>query len=55
VENGGVEGVGDDGVEAVGSDSGGGDSSVCGVGDGDRDLQGEVGESAGGETIRCEF
>jgi hypothetical protein len=50
VEDGGVEGVGDDGVEAVS-----GDSSDGGFGDGDRDLQGEVGESAGGETIRCEF
>ncbi len=50
MEGGAVEGVGDDGVEAVS-----GDFSDGGFGDGDSDLQGEVGESAGGETIKCEF
>jgi hypothetical protein len=49
VEDGGVEGVGDDGVEV-----GCGDFSDGGFGDGDSDLQGEVGENAGGETIKCE-
>jgi hypothetical protein len=50
VEDGGVEGVGDDGVE-----DGCGDFSDGDFGDGDSDLQGEVGENAGGKTIKCEF
>ncbi len=46
VEDGDVEGVGDSGVE-----DGCGDFSDSDFGDGDSDLQGEVGENAGGEMI----
>ncbi len=50
VEEGNVEGEGEGRVEDGCGDFGGGD-----FGDGDHDLQGEVGEIAGGEMVKCQF